>query len=843
MGNRPTARKILTGAGLFLLYGLIAVGMTWPLARHLSTRLPGGSHDTLVHYWNGWWARQALGSGQSPYQTDYLYYPQGMSLVYHNFAWLSIVTWIALQPLVGGFAAYNLSILINLALCGLAAYLLALELTGNRRAAFLAGVIYLAWPFRLYQLDHPNLISTMWIPLFLLFLIRTMKRKRWTDGLLTGVFLVLTAYTRWQQLIPAVVLGAICFLGYLPRQVTFWRRWLPPLLLGALVTLVALAPPFVMLVEQQRTAPADVLPEGEEQRLQTDVLSYITPSRLHPVLKPLTGPAYDRYYNDRHEARHFPAYVGFLPLILALWGMGKARRATLPWAAMALVLILLALGPNLRINGQTYEHVPMPYDLASRLYFVRLLRVPDRFNMFLASPVAMLAAFGAADLLSQPRRRWLKPTLLGLFTAVILFEFLSVPQPLREPHRSDFYHQMAAEPDEFAVLNLPIDPVTAKRYMFAQITHRRPIVQGKTPRFPEGTFDYIGSNPWLRSLRQRSTMPPLQDDVSRQLGTLAQDGVRYVILHKDVSNPQLRLSHWRHYFLIAPRFEDETIVVYPTAPRAGEDFALTCELAPGIGPIRVVSTTGCLNPGQPLGVSVAWGTTAPPGEDLDVRLALLGAGGELAQEYPLLPGWPAGEWPADTLVRAFYDLYVPPEVPNGTYTATLALVEPGTGAPARPSLVLGPVTVDEGRCPLPLPTDATRTNALFGSQLRLLGYQLRQNEEQLTLTLHWRAERLMEIDYKVFVHVFEPETGFRPMQDDSMPLRWTYPTSYWSVGEVVVDEIPLSLQDVPPGAYAIAIGVYDPADGGRLPVLDRAGEPQPDGQMVLPDEWVMVEDG
>ncbi|HET90418.1 MAG TPA: hypothetical protein ENN99_06740, partial [Chloroflexi bacterium] len=348
MHEFPTSHRTWGRLGILLLYLVIAIGMTWPLAEHLTTHFPGGSQDTLVHYWNGWWVEQAFESGQSPYHTSYLYYPQGLSLVYHNFAWFSIVTWLVLEPLTGGLAAYNLSVFINLALCGLAAFLLAYELTGDRRASFLAGLIYQCWPFRLYQLDHPNLISTQWIPLFLLFLIRTMERKRWQDAVWAGLFVVLTGYTRWQQLIPAAILGGIYFLSTLPRQRAHWRRWAPLLLLTGLITAASLTLPFLMLMQQQRTAPAEVLREDEEASMQTDVLAYVTPSLRHPVFGPVTESAYERYYPDRSEERRFSAYIGVVALTLALWGASKTRRAGLPWVAMALVLMLLALGPTLR---------------------------------------------------------------------------------------------------------------------------------------------------------------------------------------------------------------------------------------------------------------------------------------------------------------------------------------------------------------------------------------------------------------------------------------------------------------------------------------------------------------
>jgi hypothetical protein len=218
-GERPWRLWLGWTAVIFIAYASIAVLTTWPLVAQLSTQLPGQSDDTLLHYWNGWWVQQALSHGQSPYFTPLLFYPRGVSLVTQNMAWFQILPWLLLSPLLGGTAAYNVALLLNLTLCGCACFLLVRHLTADGRAAFLAGLIYLAWPYRTSQLDHPNLIATAWIPLFLLALTLTIEKGKWRYALLTGVCYACVGYTRWQLLIPATLMGIILalFMG---------RHWL-----------------------------------------------------------------------------------------------------------------------------------------------------------------------------------------------------------------------------------------------------------------------------------------------------------------------------------------------------------------------------------------------------------------------------------------------------------------------------------------------------------------------------------------------------------------------------------------------------------------------------------------
>ena len=92
----------------------------------------------------------------------------------------------------------------------------------------------------------------------------------------------------------------------------------------------------------------------------------------------------------------------------------------------------------------------------------------------------------------------------------------------------------------------------------------------------------------------------------------------------------------------------------------------------------------------------------------------------------------------------------------------------------------------------------------------------------------------------MFVHVFDPSTRVPVAQDDAMPRRWTYPTTFWGPGEVVDDSIPISLADVPPGTYGLAVGIYDSVTGERLSAIAGDGRLLADGLLVLSEQMVEV---
>jgi hypothetical protein len=248
-----------------------------------------------------------------------------------------------------------------------------------------------------------------------------------------------------------------------------------------------------------------------------------------------------------------------------------------------------------------------------------------------------------------------------------------------------------------------------------------------------------------------------------------------------------------------------------------------------------------VNPGGILEVDVGWGTTVPPEQAFDVTLALEAdqSGVTERRTFPLSPDWPTSEWPAHTIVWGYYPLPVPSHVPTDTYALRLTLIDPKTGDARGKKTTLGMVSVEDRLCTFPTPQDATEMNAVFGTKLRLLGYEVKRDGDYLLVRLHWRSEQRIRTDYKVFVHVFDPETARPVVQDDARPHRGAYPTTFWGPAEVVEDPIPISLAGAPPGTYGLAVGVYDPTTMDRLPVISSQGA-HADGRLELPGETVVI---
>jgi len=76
----------------------------------------------------------------------------------------------------------------------------------------------------------------------------------------------------------------------------------------------------------------------------------------------------------------------------------------------------------------------------------------------------------------------------------------------------------------------------------------------------------------------------------------------------------------------------------------------------------------------------------------------------------------------------------------------------------------------------------------------------------------------------VFIHLLDDQDNLVG-QGDGPPLDNWYPTSFWAAGESLADPHLLHIPaEVKPGSYRIVVGLYDPATGRRLPVVNDKGE-------------------
>jgi 6-pyruvoyl-tetrahydropterin synthase related domain len=541
-------------------YVVATAAMTYPLLFQLQAGLVSHSTDVWILAWDNWWIQHALSTGQNIFYTNFLFFPQGVSLASHSFSFTHTLISALLQVFTNATAAYNLGIWLIFPVAGLGMYGLARYVTRSRPAAWLAGLIFAFAPYHMTQaLGHPHLSYVQFIPFAVLFILKAIEapRLRYIVGAI--VALVLTAYAGPHLLVVTLTWLAI----FLPCEFIAQRRRvqrsvvlaLSGILIGTLVLSLPLVLPAVSDVAQGQSA--EELQTGDFDNTQTDALALLLPTRYHPVF----GPSLTEIYRDLGKNNQWMPYLGWLALLLSIVGVIAQRRRSIGWLISGLACLILALGAQLRFDGVTYP-VSLPFALLQNIFPFSFLRSPDRFNIIVSLPLAILAAYGLASILQRLTSSAVRITITALASLVILFEYLSVPYPMMSlPETSPFLLNLAHDNQPSAVLDLPMGRNPSKLYLYFQTLHQQPLVEGHVSRTPARAYDFVEANAALRALRspdQSSDVPPTAWQA------LSQAGIRYIVIHLTMTNAD-QLQRYRAILDRPPLYTDPLVEVYTAA--------------------------------------------------------------------------------------------------------------------------------------------------------------------------------------------------------------------------------------------------------------------------------------
>jgi hypothetical protein len=538
-------------------YLALTLVMTFPLVTQFGSAIPGDSFDGWQNYWNLWWVKVALlDKITSPWFTDLLYYPTGVSLLFHTLNPFNGVVFLPIQLAFGLLPAYNTAVVFGFVMGGLGAYLLARYVLGpgsSRLAAFVAGAIFTFAPYHIaHLLGHMQLISLEWLPFFALYLLRAagipetrtpetrfllgnrVSQRRLRDVALAVLFLVLVAACDWYYVFYCLILTFVVALWCIVRDVRRGdgRGLLRRLIAIAaiwLATAVVLSPLLVPMAREARATDYMVPDPAQSRSLSADLLAFITPQGFHPLWGEWARKVSGSFTSTISE---YTVFAGYAVLALAIAGLFSRRRSSTKWLwlAAALTFFVLALGPVLHVNGKVGllpggRELPLPYGLLGGLPFLDIMRSISRLDVMVMLALAMLAALGLDALTKGGRRRiWLPFTALVL----VLFEFLPVPYPMSPPDTPAWYQALAKDPRPGAVLNLPVN-WDRPGYLLYQTVHGKPLTAAYISRDDPRTL--IGRAPVLRYFRRLEADPGL--DLARDgEKALAELGVRWVVLDR-----------------------------------------------------------------------------------------------------------------------------------------------------------------------------------------------------------------------------------------------------------------------------------------------------------------------
>lgn len=184
---------------------------------------------------------------------------------------------------------------------------------------------------------------------------------------------------------------------------------------------------------------------------------------------------------------------------------------------------------------------------------------------------------------------------------------------------------------------------------------------------------------------------------------------------------------------------------------------------------------------------------------------------------------PTSGWAPGLYVRNPLKLAIPDRIDPIQYALRLGVIDRSTGRRldradgAGDLFEVGRVWVSQEHAARP--SGGQQIN--FGEDITLLGAEF--DEQAAELALYWRAKLPVAADYSVFVHMLD-SAGNMLGQADGAPYANRYPTGAWRPGQIIVDRRTLAAT-VPDVTQIdrIAVGLYDPASGVRLPAFAADG--------------------
>ncbi len=260
--------------------------------------------------------------------------------------------------------------------------------------------------------------------------------------------------------------------------------------------------------------------DGFRRRFAANVQGLLVPRSINPPprhddWRENLWPVSKHWYSSGLEGR---VYLGAVALALALVGLWTGRRSPRVrfYGLAALVFLNLSLGPSLHIGQiECWRSKPQSelllYNWLQNLPVIGAARVASRYAVVVQLAIAMLAAFGIAELaklLGPGRRRLLGAGLALAAMAVVVWDVYPgrlIPRVLAVP---EGIRLIARDPRPGTVLELPLSWSSGTErfgareldFFFHQTVHERPIFSGHASRYPPQRIETLRRLPLLGTL-------------------------------------------------------------------------------------------------------------------------------------------------------------------------------------------------------------------------------------------------------------------------------------------------------------------------------------------------------
>ncbi len=229
-----------------LVFVVLTIALTWPMARHLGTKIPIHKNYTiLVPYYHEYliaWYHHVFDRGLSGFWDMNIFYPHPRVLTYfESLPAPAAMTWPAHLATENATLSYNLVAWGAFVLNGVGTYVLALELGLAWPLALLSGGLLAFCPYMFGEIYCLAMLNLYPAPFLLAAIHRWTRRPTWGGVVLAGLcglWLVASCY----QYTLFLSIFCVAWVLWLARRLDWRRLWYKLLIVGAISGTVAWVP-------------------------------------------------------------------------------------------------------------------------------------------------------------------------------------------------------------------------------------------------------------------------------------------------------------------------------------------------------------------------------------------------------------------------------------------------------------------------------------------------------------------------------------------------------------------------------------------------------------------------
>jgi hypothetical protein len=500
MRSRGSVEATAVVLGAFVL----ACVFTLPVIFHLTN---AGRLDTNDGRWSIWvvsWVAHALTTDPAQLFHANIFYPHPNALAFSEgnivAGLIGVPVWLLTK---NPYTTHNFVFLCAFALSFIATYYLVRHLTGDRRAAIIAGIMFAYCPFAFARQAHIQLLMIGFLPWVMLAWHRLLERATIRRGIELGLVMALTGLS-------CAYYGI--FAGGMIAFATIWfaiarRRWRDirywtAVAAAAVVCIGVISPFFLPYLRMQESTGFQRPLSGQ---YSANVGAWLISSAwAHRWWAP---------YLTKPSETLFP---GILVIVLGVLGarvLLRSDRRDVAWyyTGLAIFTLWVSFGPPAGLYTVLYYSVPT----------FSFLRAPSRAGIVVTLCLVVLAAPAMVAIM---RRRSANVAFAILLTLAVA-DLYRAPLRTREAAPLPQAYLELARLPRGPVIELPywsqsIDFHRHAEYMLTSTAHWQPLINGYSDHIPQ---DFRDNAPVLATFPSATAFAALEPL-----------GARYAVVHLDL---------------------------------------------------------------------------------------------------------------------------------------------------------------------------------------------------------------------------------------------------------------------------------------------------------------------